>query len=320
MPGRAWRYRRGSFRRRIAELRELMHRIDVKKRMEWIKRIRNAVSRHAKEMRDRVKGFAVEFRIRNVNIDSAHKIEREVRRIAWTTELATILHMGIISYLIMHRTCRTSKVSYVNLKYALQYDVNRIKSIYLAVQNILLRKFRKLAVSTHILHPDAPSDIKQALAFLTALLIKYAYRFFTTVMKIAERIRDWNARIKVEFRSGYFVEMRAYAWAFAGWIAERIRAIALGFRELALRRLVRHCSAYASIEGIKYTGWVSGWKIWKKRWRICSRYCNNYIHWQKDVCYQICEDLMHSIEPDRLEFALNYLPSYVQKYMNRLIR
>jgi len=27
---------------------------------------------------------------------------------------------------------------------------------------------------------------------------------------------------------------------------------------------------------------------------------------------------MHSIEPDRLEFALNYLPDYINKYMQRL--
>jgi len=260
----------------------------------------------------------VELKVRNVNVDSAHRIEREVRKTAWSTELPNVQVQKPDFRLIEHRTCRTSKVSYINLKHALAYTADRIRGIYLAVQNIVNRKYRKLAISTNIIKADAPKNAKQALMMLVAMLIKWGLRFFTTVMKIADRISSWSDRIRIEFASGYYVEQPAFLWGFAGWIAERIRAITLGFRELSLRRLVRHCSAYASVAGLRYQGLVSGWRIWKRRWKICGNYCNQYSHWEKDVCTQICEDIMSSIEPDRLEYALNYLPSYVEKYMQRL--
>ena len=318
MPSRAWRRRIGAFRRRIRELRERLAKIDARIREEWRKRVRDAVRRYADLSRERSRSAGVELKIRNVNIDSAHRIEKEVRKTAWSTELPNVQVQKPVFRLIEHRTCRTSKVSYINLKHALAYTADRIRGIYLAVQNIVNRKYRKLAISTNIYRADAPKNAKQALMMLVALLIKWGLRFFTTVMKIADRIASWNQKIRIEFMSGYYVELPAFLWGFAGWIAERVRAISLGFRELSLRRLIRHCSSYASVAGLRYNGMVSGWRIWKKRWKICSNYCDGYTHWGKDVCYQICEDLMHSIEPDRLEFALNYLPDYINKYMERL--
>ena len=139
----------------------------------------------------------------------------------------------------------------------MQYSADKIRGIYLAVQNIVNRKYRKLAISTNIIKADAPKNAKQALMMLVALLIKWGLRFFTTVMKIADRIASWNQKIRIEFISGYYIELPAFLWGFAGWFAERIRAVSLGFRELAMRRLVRHCSAYASVAGLRYTGTVS---------------------------------------------------------------
>jgi len=318
MPSRAWRHRRGSFRRRIAELRERMRKIDLQRRMEWLKRVRDSIIRRADISRERSRSAGVELKVRNVRIDSAHRIEKEVRKTAWSTELPNVQVQKPDFRLIEHRTCRTSKVSYINLKHALAYTADRIRGIYLAVQNIVNRKYRKLVISTNIYRADAPKNTKQALMVFVAMLIKWGVRFFTTVMKVAQSIKDWNQKVRIEFWSGYYIEMPVFLYAFTGWIAERIRAVTLGFRELLLRRLVRHCSAYASIAGLRYNGMVSGWRIWKKRWRICGNYCSTYTHWGKDVCYQICEDLMHSIEPDRLEFALNYLPDYINKYMQRL--
>jgi len=318
MPSRAWRRRAGAFRRRIAELRERFARIDLQRRMEWLKRVGNAVRRYADTSKERSRSAGVELKVRRVNIDSAHRIEKEVRKTAWSSELPNVQLAKENYRLIEHRTCRTSKVSYVLLKFALAFAPDSIRGIYFAVQNMVNRKYRKLAISTNIIKADIPKDPKQALKMLVALLIKWGQRFFTTVMKIAQTIRNWDQKVKVEFWSGYYVEMPVFLYAFTGWIAERIRAISLGFRELSLRRLIRHCSSYASVAGLRYNGMVSGWKIWKKRWRICSNYCDTYEHWGKDVCYQICEDLMHSIEPDRLEYALNYLPDYINKYMERL--
>jgi len=311
MPSRAWRKRIGAFRRRIRELRERLAKIDARIREEWRKRVRDAVRRYADTSRKSARSRGVELKVRNVNVDSAHRIEREVRKTAWSTELPNVQVQKPDFRLI-------AKVSYVLLKLALAFAPDSVRGIYLAVQNIVNRKYRKLAMSTNIYRGDAPKNTKQALMMLVAMLIKWGQRFFTTVMKIAERIKSWNDKVRIEFWSGYYIEMPVFLYAFTGWIAERIRAITLGFRELSLRRLVRHCSAYASVKGLRYTGMISGWRIWKRRWKICGNYCNQYSHWEKDVCTQICEDIMSSIEPDRLEYALNYLPSYVEKYMQRL--
>lgn len=329
---RAWRRIRAAFRRAMSEVRERLRRRrrEGERRQEEARR--NGLPRgEEKRPIAQQRRIAAARREERRRREAARDRDQPRPRRLWRTDkkhLHALARENDLKYgvpmnvtaeparLINHRYCHTSKPSYLHCIEAVNRTIppQEWQGVYEATH---IRKplHRPMVRSSRGRSPDAEKGAN-ALRTLVNMLKKRTGEFWTTIRKLAEKVWSRLQRIRViETVKGYFREVPLIELILRPSIVERIRAAALGFREWFAARIVRHCSVYTRIRGLRYTGPPSGWYFWKRRYSICKQYTESCSYpWRASIQY-LCNDYLADANPTIAEGMVARLPAVLQSML-----
>ena len=312
------RRRNVQVRRRIEQYEKQRKRLiiaRIKMQEERRKRIKILLAKRREEDRKRE---ISEPRVREYfDLRKAAEIRRKhelLYRVGYS--IATIVNYP--TRLINHVYCKTSSAVYIYASKILEVPLDRIKGLYSAVETKVWRWRRPMVRSSRIADRDVEDD-KRSLRNIAVLLKKTAQKAITRIIKLIGRITSRLQEITlIKTIKGYYRTATAIELAIRASLLERIYAIRMGYREYTFFRAVRHCSAYAYIQGLRYTGLPSGWYYWKRRYRICDNLCAVYTGYDRGMCYSYCEDILAELEPHNAGYGLQYAQQVIDAVMSRV--
>ena len=316
---RRFRVRRHSFFKRVAERIETIVRSVLSERRGRSESIRIAFARFRDAMSRRAR--RVEPTVNPQRVDRTRASAREERRrmlIAAPETYAAEAMTASPIRLINHRLCKTSKPTYIHAIAALYTLPEKVRGVYVAVANIIDRVRLPMVRRLWRWSKSLPEPWGSLIRALVQFALKPSGRKMTTIVKVADRIGSWLERIPIlRTIDGLEQRIEFAVAAFMSHIVERLRAIALGARELMFYRRIRHCSTYVRIEGLRYTGLPSPWYYWKRRFVLCSEACGDLDGYARGVCVSVCNSMLKACDPEEFaacfEAASTYAPQLARQ-------